>query len=180
MQEYPWFTLVADDHLEQGDILHGFRIFLPPSEVPPDEDLDAGVAGSVEFSFIERDVVVITQSCDLVLGREKVPEVLLCAVWPITDLRGHLATAKGREDVRRGNLPGFHMLAGCTLEGFEQPPSVVEFRRVYSVPVEHVRRRAIQFGDRLRLLPPYREHLSQAFARFFMRVGLPSDIPPFK
>ncbi len=26
---------------------------------------------------------------------------------------------------------------------------------------------------RLRLLPPYREHLSQAFARFFMRVGLP-------
>jgi hypothetical protein len=34
-------------------------------------------------------------------------------------------------------------------------------------------------GRRLRLLPPYREHLSQAFARFFMRVGLPVDIPPF-
>ena len=33
---------------------------------------------------------------------------------------------------------------------------------------------------RLRLLPPYREHLSQAFARFFMRVGLPVDIPPFR
>ena len=32
----------------------------------------------------------------------------------------------------------------------------------------------------LRLLPPYGEHLSQAFARFFMRVGLPVDIPPFK
>ena len=29
------------------------------------------------------------------------------------------------------------------------------------------------------LLPPYREHLSQAFARFFMRVGLPLDIAPF-
>ena len=25
--------------------------------------------------------------------------------------------------------------------------------------------------------PPYREHLAQAFARFFMRVGLPIDIP---
>jgi len=24
--------------------------------------------------------------------------------------------------------------------------------------------------------PPYREHLSQAFARFFMRVGLPIPI----
>ncbi len=29
---------------------------------------------------------------------------------------------------------------------------------------------------RLRLLPPYREHLSQAFARFFMRVGLPVQV----
>jgi hypothetical protein len=28
-----------------------------------------------------------------------------------------------------------------------------------------------------RLLPPYREHLSQSFARYFMRVGLPVDIP---
>ena len=31
-------------------------------------------------------------------------------------------------------------------------------------------------AHRLRLLPPYREHLSQAFARYFMRVGLPVDI----
>ena len=28
-------------------------------------------------------------------------------------------------------------------------------------------------------MPPHREHLSQAFARFFMRVGLPIDIAPF-
>ena len=27
---------------------------------------------------------------------------------------------------------------------------------------------------------PYREHLAQAFARYFMRVGLPVDIPAFK
>jgi hypothetical protein len=31
----------------------------------------------------------------------------------------------------------------------------------------------------VRLLPPYREHLAQAFARFFIRVGLPVDVPPF-
>ncbi len=35
---------------------------------------------------------------------------------------------------------------------------------------------AKQLG-RLRLLPPYREHLSQSFARQFMRVGLPIDLP---
>jgi hypothetical protein len=32
----------------------------------------------------------------------------------------------------------------------------------------------------LRLLPPYRKHLSQSFARFIMRVGLPIDIPSFR
>jgi hypothetical protein len=37
-------------------------------------------------------------------------------------------------------------------------------------------------GGRLgwRLQSPYLEHFSQAFARFFMRVGLPSAVPPFK
>ena len=41
-----------------------------------------------------------------------------------------------------------------------------------------VRELAASQGPRLRLNPPYREHLAQAFARFFMRVGLPVDIPP--
>jgi hypothetical protein len=57
---------------------------------------------------------------------------------------------------------------------------IVDFRRVFSLPLTFVRQRAPRTGDRLRLLPPYREHLSQAFARYFMRVGLPQDIPSFR
>jgi hypothetical protein len=30
------------------------------------------------------------------------------------------------------------------------------------------------------LRSPYLEHFSQTFARYFMRVGLPSDIPSYK
>lgn len=56
---------------------------------------------------------------------------------------------------------------------------IVDFHNVYGVPLEFARRFADGKGKRLRLLPPYREHLSQAFARFFMRVGLPTDIPKF-
>jgi len=41
---------------------------------------------------------------------------------------------------------------------------------------EDLRGLAQRGEPRLRLRPPYREHLSQAFARFFMRVGLPTDI----
>lgn len=50
---------------------------------------------------------------------------------------------------------------------------------MFALPVELVRAFAAGAGDRPRLRPPYREHLSQAFARLFMRVGLPADIPPF-
>lgn len=56
---------------------------------------------------------------------------------------------------------------------------IVDFHGVYTAPREFLeswnRRRA---QPRLRLLSPYREHLSQAFARFFMRVGLPVAIGP--
>jgi hypothetical protein len=91
---------------------------------------------------------------------------------------GHLASETGMEDARKGRLPSFHLLAESTLDGFKRGVRVVDFRRVYSLPVAFVRKRASLSG-RLRLMPPYREHLSQSFARFFMRVGLPIDIPPF-
>jgi hypothetical protein len=117
----------------------------------------------------------------MVKGREKLSDVLPCPIWKPSDLTtGHLATPRGLEDVRRGNMAGFHMLAGCELAEFECETRIVDFRRVYSLPLPFMRRRADKTGRRLRLLPPYREPLSQAFARFFMRVGLPVDIPPFR
>ncbi|MBE0478052.1 hypothetical protein IBX65_02895 [Candidatus Aerophobetes bacterium] len=66
------------------------------------------------------------------------------------------------------------------MNGFERGYTVVDFRSVYSVAFDFIVELAEKRGKRLRLLPPYREHLSQAFARFFMRVGLPMDIPSFK
>ena len=87
---------------------------------------------------------------------------------------------KGKEALRRGNVPGYHLLNKCEIDGFETDYLVVDFRSVYSVPFDFIMELVEKRGKRLRLLPPYREHLSQAFARFFMRVGLPVDIPPFE
>ena len=80
---------------------------------------------------------------------------------------------------RKGQVPGFHVLNKCELEGFKRDHRVVDFHRVHSLPLDFVRKIADELGERIRLQPPYREHLSQAFARFFMRVGLPVDIPEF-
>ncbi len=54
---------------------------------------------------------------------------------------------------------------------------LVDFHEVFTIPRAFLESLLAQRGEnRHRLLPPYREHLSQAFARFFMRVGLPIQI----
>ncbi len=94
-------------------------------------------------------------------------------------MTGTLARIETLEEARKGRLPNIHLIGACPYVGFEREIRIVDFKRVYSLPVKYVRNRA-RLSKRLRLLPPYREHLSQSFARFFMRVGLPVDIPPFK
>ena len=56
---------------------------------------------------------------------------------------------------------------------------IVDFKNVYAVPLNYLNQIIKDRVGRIRLLPPYREQLAQAFARFIMRVGLPVDIPSF-
>ncbi len=173
--DYPWYASLTGSEIEQGDILRGCPVFDPPADLTDDSETEA------VFRWHRQDVIIMTQSCDLVFEREKVAEVLMCPVWARSKITsGHLSTTKGLEEVRRGNMPGYHLLAAAVLPESEREVSIVDFRRVYALPVGFVRVRATRESPRLRLLPPYREHLSQAFARFFMRVGLPTDIPPFR
>jgi len=177
-REYPWYDAVTGDTLEQGDIFEQCPVLSPPADLK----LVAGGVSEADIDWGTRDVIVLSQSCDMVRGQEKISDVFLCSVWKPTELTaGPFKNLKaGLENVRCGRLSGFHLLANCTLPGLECDFRVVDFRRVYSLPLAFMRSFAAAQGSRLRLLPPYREHLSQAFARFFMRVGLPVDIPAFK
>jgi len=83
-----------------------------------------------------------------------------------------------RKKVRKGLLPDICLLHRRKGEP-KLPWSVVDFHHLYvlqrGVVVEH----AVSLGPRLRLESPYREHLAQALARYFMRVGLPHDAVAF-
>ncbi len=123
----------------------------------------------------------MSQSCDLV--QNKLELVLVCPIWSLSEFENKNPSYKGpkmKESLRRGYLPGYHLLNRCEIDGFKTDYLVVDFRNIYSVPFDFLVELSKKRGNRLRLLPPYREHLSQAFARFFMRVGLPVDIPQFK
>ncbi|MCI0691854.1 hypothetical protein L0337_07580 [candidate division KSB1 bacterium] len=178
---FPWYETIEGDDLEQGDIFERCPVFTLASPFSYQDYCSPNF--KADFSTWELDVIVMTQSCDLVKEHPKINEVLLCPLWDLEKLATQVELAhqwKGKEDIRRGNVPGYLMLYASTLPGFERPIRAVSFHRVYSLPLVFLRGMAQARGKRLRLLPPYREHLGQAFARYFMRVGLPVDIPPFK
>jgi hypothetical protein len=57
---------------------------------------------------------------------------------------------------------------------------VVDFKYAFSVPLDFILELVKSRGNRLRLLPPFREKLSQSYGRFIMRIGLPKDITKIK
>lgn len=172
-EEYPWYKIVKEDCILQGDILRDCPIVIPPSKIEEGTSIDSKV--------IIYDVIVLSQSCDL--AARKIKLVLVCPFWTLDDfgkMDKSFMSDDRKENLRRGDLPGFHLLNKCSLVGFESDYFIVNFKSIYAVPIDYLLEITKNKGNRLRLLPPYREHLSQAFARFFMRVGLPTDIPPFK
>ena len=173
MEEYPWYEVVDGKELFQGDIINSCPLIIPPSTIENGKDVGVDV--------FEYNVIVLSQSCDLI--QNKLALVLVCPIWTLSEFENKNPTYKNpkmKESLRRGYLPGYHLLNKCEIDGFKKGYIVVDFRSVYSVSFDFLVELAEKKGKRLRLLSPYREHLSQAFARFFMRVGLPVDIPPFK
>jgi hypothetical protein len=172
--DYPWYQLIEDDTLEQGDFLVEFPILMLQ---PPFEEFLNGEGA--EAKAREFNVVILTQSCDLSAG--KVDNVLVCPYFPMDELAedfDELTSKRGRGRVKRGEVSSLHMLPPCSLPGFEDKSTVVNFRQVAAVPLGLVATHVHRSNTRLRLLPPYREHLAQAFARFVMRVGLPQEFEP--
>ena len=168
---YPWYQVTSGPELQQGDILSDCPHFL----IPP-----IGQIGGVIDVRVERgDSIVISQSCDLEAG--KIEDVVLCPVYSREELRHDPSLGKTHrwEDIRKGRMPRFQILNRCELEGHSRDYSLVDLAKIFTLPIDLVRRFAEDSGSRIRLLPPYREQLSQSFARFYMRVGLPVDLPKF-
>lgn len=171
--DYPWYGAAEGGSLHQGDLLADFEIIVP-------QTMDTGQGEPIPVHANAYDFVVMTQTCDI--EQRKVDSLLLCPRWDLWEFvdnakqRGENWGSAQREALRRGDLPGYHLLNEGSVAGLAVGLSIVDFHEVHTAPTELVKRFARQARTRLRLLPPYREHLAQAFARFFMRVGLPVDI----
>jgi hypothetical protein len=123
----------------------------------------------------------MTQSCDL--ENDKASYVAMCPLYQLEEFeRSNPSYAKkgAWEPVRKARVEGLHLLASPQNPGNNRESLVVDFGHIVSLPITYLHDHAESLEHRWRLTSPFLEHFSQAFARFFMRVGLPTAIEPFK
>jgi len=168
-----WYSNIeADKNLEQGDFVLNCPIINPP--------LSANIEEWKDFTVTTYDIVILTQSCDL--QNKKINLVQVCPFYTLKEFcetNPNFDNYKSKETIRRGYLPGYHLLDNCKFLPNDDF-LIVDFKNTYSISFEFIENYKNQEEKRIRLLSPYKEHLSQSYARFFMRVGLPSDIPRFE
>ena len=171
-----WYELASGRALAQGDLLLG-------CPVPRVEVYSYPAPAELDVVLDSHHLIVLSQSCDL--ENNKVDEVLLAAVLDYGVLVDREAAAnpsirgtKWRRAAINGDFPPYSVLPEAI-----GPPrlnwSLVDFHHLFTLPKRYVEDFAEASGNRLRLVPPYREHLAQAFARYVMRVGLPAPIEGF-
>lgn len=174
---FPWYDIckAGNETLEQGDFIENCPIVIPPKNISENDTPDIEIQ--------EIDSVILSQSCDLDHG--KISLVLVC---PYMNLKEWLcalpedrnktpkAKKKTIDKLKQGALPGYHLLNKDDESGFGDY-QVVDFKNVYGINFDLLKNIITHRSTpRIRLLSPYKEHLSQSFARYFMRVGLPNDI----
>ncbi|MGA2260652.1 MAG: hypothetical protein ABSH28_04360 [Acidobacteriota bacterium] len=196
MSEFSWYEKVsAADPPLQGDLIDSCPVLTFGDSPRLDDSVEQ--VQLVEILQQAAGVqmvraIVMTQACDIVQGH--VRSVILCPIYHLDDWkslweeaearRGNRVTSaswgKYTRQLKQGmiwNLALLNKRTSLAPADVSIPCQVVDFHEVFSLPLQFLSHWVrVSGGDRLRLLPPYREHLSQAFARFFMRVGLPVEI----
>ena len=168
--DFKWYKEGIWSTLMQGDLLPNCFVLVPPADLAS-LFLNAKQGDTLQDGLIiqRADLIILSQSCDL--ENDKIQQVLLCAYFPASN-----QSKDARDSIRKGQRPAFHMIERCDISGYEFERQIVDFRTIYTLPKDFVIVYANKLGIRVRLLPPYREHLSQSFARYFMRVGLPHPL----
>lgn len=189
-QQYPWYTLVLNStKITQGDIVENMPI--PIIDVKDDEPYYKIGKGNLARA------IVVTQACDL--ENDKIDKVALCPIVSITEVLRNIVEKELPEadynnlsrkqkdkkekiidSLRQGHYLDYHLLekyVGEEDSSLHMLNQVVLLRETFYLPVNLVNTlNSHKDGNRLSLLPPYREHLAQAYARNFHRIGLPIDI----
>ena len=117
---YPWYDIAGEsDELEQGDFIDNCKVLIP-TYIPVELDTSAHAVPQEKFEVAGvleiRDVVIMTQSCDL--ENAKVEYVKLCPRISLSEyvgLKQHAGQslkeiARALNDIRLGRKYRFHIM----------------------------------------------------------------------
>lgn len=169
-----WFEVVDHDpfELRQGDIVEGVQVPNPDAMYDPPE---AGIE-VISFSY----TVILSQDCDLVTTQGST-YVLLCPAFTLEELEQQRFKVRDLwETARKQQHIQYFALPPCTVEGWNCPPRLVDFRQVYQLSLERVAILCRTKSARTRLRPPYRYDLGRRFAQKLTRIGLDQPLPEWK
>lgn len=167
-----WWNETTGTQLAQGDLL-------PECILPVFTSVQPGTVDNEPLRAAR--LIVVTQSCDL--ENHKADFVALCPVHTLPEFEAVNPSFKKKgawESVRKGRIEGLHLLASPKTPDDNRAALVVDFGLIISLPADYLSSHAGDLGNRWRLASPFLDHFSQAFARFFMRVGLPAGLEPYK
>lgn len=173
-----WWSEIesGETSLQQGDFIPGCYVPILPADFGL-IDISKAVPGAERDFFVgieQRNVIVLTQTCDL--ENNKAKSILVCPAEIIRDVPSQLGEY---ENIRRNRVEGNLLLAPFPPNTAKEDHILVDFREQFSLPVAYVSQTAALCGSRYRLNSPYCEYLAQSFAHYFMRVALPKPLQSF-
>lgn len=184
MPEYEWYGLhTSTEGIDQGLILLDFPVpdysQVSYSKLASDEDVE------LPIEVKKNDLIVMTQACDI--ENDKVKNITLCRIYVLND---YLISTKQSKTKAKDLIDGLNSGRVANMCLLNRPTDcnpygdvledylVVKFDESVNYPIELIKQRVdTETGDMIKLLPPYREALSQSYGIFFMRVGNPTNIP---
>lgn len=168
-----WYRLIEspNDQFFQGDQFFDVTVrSVIPSQDPP---------GSWDVGYLQADVIIATQSCDL--EQRKISQIEIIPAYPLGEWLSYQPHMWSQlEPIRRGHSPRYYLLPGWA----EAPIAGARITRIVAfdekLSMTWPELDAAREGQRIGLRSPYIEHFGQAVARFYMRVGLPENIPEIR
>lgn len=163
-----------EDPLDQGDIFWDCPIpFLATK--PPRSPRAKG-----QVSVHLKKAVVLTQSLDLALKQSgKLSEIVVAPLFTRDELQ---LTQEQYERIRNRKGLGFYFLTKCPSKDPHSDfrESIVDLRRLYSIPRSRLEHLVSQGARKLAIKSPFREDLSMAFAFTYFRIGHVDEAPDFR
>lgn len=173
-----WYSRESDipdfyDVFEQGDIF--FDVPLNILNIKEKTTLQMIKDGKIGIKQYNKDVILLTQSCDL--ENSKVASIIISPLRKLSDLLKPISDERQDDffkELKNGGIHRLHLLNKIVDTKYADEFPVVDFGAIFSYQFTFLNK--ISSLKIRQLNSPYREHLSQSFAKFFMRVGLPTPI----